>query len=68
MVHAQNALMDQSHQHMAGLSHAHGWGVAIYKDDLPREMEGLPTNAGGVSPRLATASQPVVFAAQEPKS
>jgi len=36
LVLAQNALMDQSRRDMAGFSHAHGWGVAIYKDGRPR--------------------------------
>ena len=41
LVLAQNALMDQSRQNMTGLSHAHGWGVTIYKDGLPRlEKQG----------------------------
>ncbi len=35
LVYAQNALMSQSRQDLAGLSHGHGWGVAIYEDHLP---------------------------------
>lgn len=33
LVHAQNALMVQSRQDLAGQSHGHGWGVATYRDD-----------------------------------
>ncbi len=35
LVHAQNALMVQSRQDMAGLSNDHGWGVATYEDHFP---------------------------------
>jgi glutamine amidotransferase len=35
LVHAQNALMVQSRQDLAGVSHTHGWGVATYEDHLP---------------------------------
>jgi len=35
LVHAQNALMVQSRQDLAGYSHAHGWGVATYEDHQP---------------------------------
>ena len=35
LVHAQNALMVQSREDLAGTSHAHGWGVATYEDHLP---------------------------------
>ncbi len=35
LVHAQNALMVQSREDQAGVSHAHGWGVATYTDSLP---------------------------------
>lgn len=35
LVYAQNALMEQSRQDLAGLSHGHGWGVAIYEDHQP---------------------------------
>jgi glutamine amidotransferase len=35
LVYAQNALMSQSRQDMAGYSHGHGWGVAIYEDHVP---------------------------------
>ncbi len=35
LVHAQNALMVQSQEDLAGGSHAHGWGVATYEDHLP---------------------------------
>lgn len=35
LVHAQNALMVQSRQDMAGHSHTHGWGVATYEDHHP---------------------------------
>ena len=36
LVDAQNALMAQSRQDMTGMSHAHGWGVAVYRDGLPK--------------------------------
>jgi predicted glutamine amidotransferase len=36
LVYAQNALMSQSRQDLAGHSHGHGWGVAIYEDHMPR--------------------------------
>lgn len=36
LVHAQNALMEQSRENMAGRSHAHGWGVVTYRERLPR--------------------------------
>ena len=36
LVYAQNSLMTQSHQDLAGRSHAHGWGVATYEDHHPR--------------------------------
>lgn len=35
LVHAQNALMAQSREDTAGLTHGHGWGVATYPDGLP---------------------------------
>lgn len=35
LVHAQNALMVQSQQDLAGLSHTHGWGVATYEGYEP---------------------------------
>lgn len=35
LVHAQNALMQQSRQDAEGLVHGHGWGVADYRDGLP---------------------------------
>jgi glutamine amidotransferase len=35
LVHAQNALISQSRQNMAGFSHAHGWGVGLYRDEMP---------------------------------
>ena len=35
LVHAQNALMVQSRQDLAGYSHAHGWGIATYEDQTP---------------------------------
>ncbi|MGD2133729.1 MAG: class II glutamine amidotransferase [Maricaulaceae bacterium] len=35
LVHAQNALMAQSREDLAGHSHAHGWGVAAYEDHAP---------------------------------
>ncbi len=33
LVHAQNALMAQSRSDLAGVSHAHGWGVSTYEDE-----------------------------------
>jgi predicted glutamine amidotransferase len=36
LVHAQNALMVQSRQDLAGYSHAHGWGVATYETPTPQ--------------------------------
>lgn len=35
LVHAQNALLLQSEQDRTGRSHADGWGIAFYEDDLP---------------------------------
>ena len=35
LVYAQNALMLQSREDQAGLSHADGWGVATYRDGTP---------------------------------
>lgn len=35
LVHAQNALMVQSREDLAGRSHANGWGIATYEDHLP---------------------------------
>ena len=35
LVLAQNALMAQSREDMAGYSHIHGWGVATYPDGVP---------------------------------
>ncbi len=35
LVHAQNALMEQSRMDLAGLTHGHGWGVAEHPDGLP---------------------------------
>ncbi|WP_339764733.1 class II glutamine amidotransferase [uncultured Hoeflea sp.] len=35
LVHAQNALMQQSEQDAEGLMHGHGWGVADYRDGVP---------------------------------
>ena len=35
LVHAQNALMHQSRQDLAGYSHIHGWGVAAYENAQP---------------------------------
>jgi predicted glutamine amidotransferase len=35
LVHAQNSLMSQSRQDLAGLSHGHGWGVATYPNGTP---------------------------------
>lgn len=35
LVHAQNALMVQSHSDSAGKSHANGWGVATFEADQP---------------------------------
>lgn len=35
LVHAQNALMQQSQLDAEGLVHGHGWGVADYRDGLP---------------------------------
>lgn len=36
LVHAQNALMSQSKQDLAGKSHVHGWGVATYDGQAPQ--------------------------------
>lgn len=36
LVHAQNALMEQSRRDMLGGMHGHGWGVAGYPDGVPR--------------------------------
>lgn len=36
LVHAQNALMAQSRSDLAGLSHAHGWGIVSYEDGKPQ--------------------------------
>lgn len=35
LVYAQNALMVQSREDLAGHGHAHGWGVATYEDRRP---------------------------------
>jgi glutamine amidotransferase len=35
LVHAQNALMEQSRGDMEGLVHGHGWGVADFPDGVP---------------------------------
>ncbi|GAB4356434.1 MAG: class II glutamine amidotransferase [Oricola sp.] len=35
LVHAQNALMQQSRGDAEGLVHSHGWGVADYSDTVP---------------------------------
>jgi glutamine amidotransferase len=35
LVHAQNALMQQSQGDAEGLVHSHGWGVADYRDTVP---------------------------------
>jgi glutamine amidotransferase len=35
LVRAQNALMAQSRQDMAGLTHGHGWGVAEHPNGVP---------------------------------
>lgn len=35
LVHAQNALMQQSQLDAEGLVHGHGWGVADYRDGIP---------------------------------
>lgn len=35
LVHAQNALMQQSRQDQHGLHNGHGWGVADYRNGLP---------------------------------
>jgi predicted glutamine amidotransferase len=35
LVHAQNALMSQSRQDMAGRPNDHGWGIAAYPDGVP---------------------------------
>ncbi|MDH3605250.1 MAG: class II glutamine amidotransferase [Candidatus Tectomicrobia bacterium] len=36
LVHAQNAIMVQSRGDQAGITHAHGWGVATYTDRIPQ--------------------------------
>lgn len=35
LVHAQNALMQQSREDAEGLCNGHGWGVADYRDGMP---------------------------------
>lgn len=35
LVHAQNALMEQSRLDAEGLVHGHGWGVADYRNGMP---------------------------------
>ena len=35
LVHAQNSLMVQSREDLAGYEHAQGWGVATYEDRRP---------------------------------
>ena len=35
LVHAQNALMQQSQMDAEGLVHGHGWGVADYRNGMP---------------------------------
>ena len=35
LVHAQNALMVQSREDLAGEEHAHGWGIATYEGHCP---------------------------------
>lgn len=35
LVHAQNALMQQSRKDQQGLHNGHGWGVADYRDGIP---------------------------------
>ncbi len=35
LVHAQNALMEQSRMDLEGLTHGHGWGVAERPDGVP---------------------------------
>lgn len=35
LVHAQNALMEQSRLDQEGLTHGHGWGVAEHPDGVP---------------------------------
>jgi predicted glutamine amidotransferase len=35
LVHAQNALMEQSRKDMEGFSNAHGWGLAAQSDGVP---------------------------------
>lgn len=35
LVQAQNALMAQCIRDRGGLSHGHGWGVAVYPDGVP---------------------------------
>jgi predicted glutamine amidotransferase len=35
LVHAQNALMQQSQMDAAGMVHGHGWGVADYSNGVP---------------------------------
>lgn len=36
LVHSQNALLEQGIRDSHGLSHGHGWGVAVYPDGVPR--------------------------------
>ena len=44
LVHAQNALMQQSEQDAEGLMHGHGWGVADYRDGVP-PLGFMPTRS-----------------------
>ena len=36
LVHSQNALLEQGIRDTSGLTHGHGWGLAVYPDGLPR--------------------------------
>ncbi len=56
LVHAQNALMVQSQEDLAGYSHAHGWGVATYEDHVPHvEQEAWAAYHGEHFHRAAAA-------------
>lgn len=56
LVHAQNALMVQSREDLSGYSHAHGWGVTIYENHIPRvEKEAWAAYHGEHFHRTAAA-------------
>ena len=57
LVDAQNALMAQSRQDMTGMSHGHGWGVAVYRGGLPRvEKQAWAAHHGEQFQKVAARS------------